>query len=65
MAEKRIYRSDTLGKEFEASGAAYKDLRNEIGEAWRPLQEEAYALYCAWEAEMDAEEEIAARELDI
>jgi hypothetical protein len=50
--QKRAYRSDTLGEAFEASAAAYSDLSDALGEAWRPLQEEAYESYCAREAEM-------------
>ena len=49
---KRIYCSDTQGEAFEASAAAYSDLSDTLGEAWRPLQEEAYETYCAWEAEL-------------
>jgi len=38
-------------EEFRAEARKYRDLRNELGRAFKPLQDEAYESYCAWEAE--------------
>jgi hypothetical protein len=55
MTEKKVYRSDIRGDAFEASADYYSDLRDALGEAWRPIQQEAYESYCAWEAKVARE----------
>lgn len=52
--QKRVSPWAHIADELAEKARKSNDLRNEIGLAFRDVQQEAYESYCAWEKEADA-----------
>jgi hypothetical protein len=56
MPKTRISPRPEHAEELRASAEAYKELRNEIGEEFTPLQQEVIDKWLAWDKEISKQE---------